>query len=581
MNRRALVAAAAAVSAIAVALAVTGGFVVSVGGVRLSARSPGVAFTVAGLLTLAWVVAATRARAVGSDLRQLTATVERHGRAGAAFVALAAGAAAWSLGTPSSSGADASGYLSQAAMWARLDWRLADVLAASPGWPLAAGATSPLGWRPALEQGWQVPTYAPGLPLLMAVPFALAGNAGAFAVVAVSAAVAVWASAALARVLGGRPAGLVAAALVASSPTMMYQALQPMSDVPVAASWALCWWALASARPGAAGMAAASAVLIRPNLAPLAAVPAAWLLVTRASPSPFGPTRRFAFPVAVAGAIVAVLQWSWYGSPVMSGYGSAGELFALANVVPNLRLYGGWLWEAEPAFVVAAALTTVPAIAAAVRVPRRPTAPGGLNPPSTAWLHGALLLFAFGVACAYLVYAQFERWTYVRFLLPALVVLSAILGALVARLAQRVPSSVRGLLVAGTVAAIVASGVLRAQRLEVFDVADRASRATEAGAALRTLLPGHAVLIAGEQSGSMRHETGRPVLRWEALDAEGLRQALQALEARGLEAWWVLDQWEEAEVRRRFATVRSAALDWPPRVEGGRLMRTRAWRVAD
>lgn len=581
MNRRALAAAAAAASVIAAALAVTGGFVVSVGGVRLSARSPGAAFAVAGLLTVAWAVAAARAREVGFDLRQLTLTIERHGRVASTLIALAAGAAAWWLGTPSSSGADASGYLSQAAMWARLDWRLADVLAASPGWVLAPEATSPLGWRPALEHGWQVPTYAPGLPLLMAVPFALAGNAGAFAVVAVSAAVGVWTSAALARALGGPPAGLVAAALVASSPTMVYQALQPMSDVPVAAAWALCWWALASARPTAAGTAAAVAVLIRPNLAPLAVVPAAWLLVTSPSRSPLGPTVRFTLPVAAAGAIVAVLQWSWYGSPVMSGYGSASELFALANVVPNLQLYGVWLWEAERTFVVAAALTAVFAIAAATRALRWSAAGGGRTMPSTVWLQGALLLFSCGVAGAYLVYAQFERWTYVRFLLPALVVLSAISGALVARAAERVPSALRGLLVAGAVVAIVVTGVLRAQRLEVFDVADRASRATEAAAALRTLLPGHAVLIAGEQSGSMRHETGRPVLRWEELDAEELRHALQALAARGLEPWWVLDQWEEAEVRRRFATIPTAALDWPPQVEGGRLMRTRAWRVTD
>ena len=56
---------------------------------------------------------------------------------------------------------------------------------------------------------------------------------------------------------------------------------------------------------------------------------------------------------------------------------------------------------------------------------------------------------------------------------------------------------------------------------------------------------------------------------------------IETLDARGLEAWWVLDQWEESVVRSRFPDVPEAALDWPPRVEGGPLMRTRAWRIAD
>jgi hypothetical protein len=89
------------------------------------------------------------------------------------------------------------------------------------------------------------------------------------------------------------------------------------------------------------------------------------------------------------------------------------------------------------------------------------------------------------------------------------------------------------------------------------------------------------VLLSGEQSGSMRYATGRPVVRWEALDAASLGATLAVLRSQGLEPWWVLDQFEEALVRARFAGVPEAQLDWPPRVEAGPLMRTRAWRVAD
>ena len=77
----------------------------------------------------------------------------------------------------SASGADASGYLSQAAMWAQPATRVPDPLVTHPGaGPCTPGDTAPLGWKPALEPGWQVPTYAPGLPWLMAVPHAVAGH---------------------------------------------------------------------------------------------------------------------------------------------------------------------------------------------------------------------------------------------------------------------------------------------------------------------------------------------------------------------------------------------------------------------
>jgi hypothetical protein len=192
-----------------------------------------------------------------------------------------------------------------------------------------------------------------------------------------------------------------------------------------------------------------------------------------------------------------------------------------------------------------------------------------------------LVLFASGVVVAYLSYAVFERWTYLRFLLPAMAAAAVLVATLGGRLLTRAPAERRGLIAALVVVAIGAGGCTMARRLGVFQVAALTARAVEAGRQLSAILPRNAVLIAGEQSGSMRHQTGRPVIRWEPLDAERLRLALAALRARQLDPWWVLDQWEESIVRGRFAGVPDAALDWPPQVEGGPLMRTRAWRVVD
>ena len=52
---------------------------------------------------------------------------------------------------------------------------------------------------------------------------------------------------------------------------------------------------------------------------------------------------------------------------------------------------------------------------------------------------------------------------------------------------------------------IALAAVTVARRLDVFEVADVTARALEAGDQLRRLLPPNAVLIAGEQSGSMRY----------------------------------------------------------------------------
>jgi hypothetical protein len=581
VTRRAWLAASIAAGIVSVVLAVSGGFAASVGGVRVSARSWRLSAAIAGAAGLVWLWSAARARAVPADLEALAAGLEARGRQLTTILAGLTIVAALVFSTYSASGADASGYLSQAAMWSHLAARLGDPLVNLPLWPLQPGDTVPLGWRPALERGWQVPTYAPGLPWLMAVPHAVAGTAGAVMVVIVSAGVAVAAVGALAGRLGGGTAALIASSLVATSPTFLYQAFQPMSDVPVTAAWTLCWLLVAKRAPAHAGLAAAVATLIRPNLAPLAAVP--WLVAMSMGDRSGcrGRVMRFAVPVALAGSAIALLQWRWYGSPLTSGYGSAGELFALANVAPNADLYAAWLWEAERAFVLAAIVALACASWGYVGSRRRQVAVNRSDSDRAAAPRVVLglLCFSAGIALAYFAYGVFEVWSYVRFLLPGMAAIAALIGAAVSHPLRRL-GRCHG--VAAIVMITVASsiGLQTARRLGVFQVAEVTSRAREAGEQLSRRQMPAAVLLAGEQSGSMRYATGRPVVRWEALDATSLRAALAALEAHGLDAWWVLDQFEESKVRTQFAGVPEAALDWPPEVETGRVMRTRAWRIA-
>ena len=50
---------------------------------------------------------------------------------------------------------------------------------------------------------------------------------------------------------------------------------------------------------------------------------------------------------------------------------------------------------------------------------------------------------------------------------------------------------------------------------------------------------------------------------------------------RGYDVWIVLDEWEEELFRRKFPASPIGTLDWPPQLEAGTLVRTRAWRLRD
>jgi hypothetical protein len=507
---------------------------------------------------------------VRADVESWSAAIEHASRAWVTLIACAAGGAALAWHSFTTAGADDSGYLSQALLWAQA-WReglagFRDLLRDLPQWPLTPEATAALGWRPGVDADWQVPTYPPGLPLLMAVPMALGGIPLASTVVVVSAGLAVWAAGSLAREAGGPSAGIVASALLAASPIFLFQAFQPMSDVPVTAAWMLCWWHVQAAHPVAAGASAAVAVLIRPNLGPLAIVPLTALL--RASSGRVVSRRgstvlAFAAPVLAAAALIAWLQWRWYGSPLTSGYGDAANLFAWANVAPNAARYTRWLWETQPVLVLAP-------LALAVSTPTGSTA-----------LRWGLALFAAATVGAYLIYGVFDEWSYLRFLLPAIAALAVLTGVAAARLLSLAPSPWRALAAAAGAFAIVMAEIAGALSHGAFSLAQDHGRARLAGAYLAAALPPGSVVVAAQQSGSMRLLTGHPIVRWDLIAGNGLAAAIATLDTYDREVWWVLDEDEVPLVRARFTSSAWAALDWPPRLQAGSTARTMAWRVGD
>ena len=540
----------------AVVLAVSGGFRTTVGGFRISVRSP-LATSIGAFIAGAWwLYLARRDRSAAADLEASWHFLESNSSRLIGGVALIAAIVTASFATRSAAGADASGYLSQAKMWsegfpAHIEL-LPHEFSELDGW-----ITTPLGWRPDDQVGQmnyiagvQVPTYPPGLPLLMAVPHLVAGLNGANAVVIASAAAVVWGT----GMLAGGVAGLIAASLMAFSPVFLYQSFQPMSDVPVTAAWMVCFLLLRGDKPLGlsvlAGVACAAAVLIRPNLAPLAIVP---LFIAK---------HRIAFtvPVAVAGAFLALVQAFWYGSPLQSGYGSAEELFSFNNIAPNASRYFSWLVATAPVLLLAPL--------GFARLRRQP-------------LSRALGIFATLVIFSYLIYGVFEQWSFLRFLLPALAVFAIFAAIELHGWIERWPVSWRLPMFLVLTLGIMAHSLFVARSLETFKLADQVRRVAQVAEFIGGYSAERPVVVSGEQSGAIRYYTMQPIVRWEAATPEALLAAMTAIERSGHSTYIALDAWEEELFRKKFAAIPAVALDWPAAVEAGTTHRTRMWRVAD
>lgn len=548
---------------ILIVVLVTGGFVIDAGPLRFSARRPFPSLLIAAV---AWLAAALHGReAVRAATASLLPALDRHAAALAIVLAAAAAGTGIAYGTYSAAGADAAGYVSQSALIASGRIVRDEPLARQTGWPEATWAFAPLGYRPGPNAGEIVPTYPSGLPLAMAAGRIAAGETGAFLAVPLLSALAVLCTYALGASLHSRIAGLVAAALLATSPIFLFQVVQPMSDVPAAAWWALATLFALSPLPQAgvaAGATAGLAVLTRPNLI-LLAVPIALLMRRRAW--------RFAAGMAPALGVMLLLQWRLYGSPFTSGYGAPQELFVLSNVPANARGYLLRLLTGEtPALCLAAASL------ATLLLARRSTEVVPSARPA------ALIasLVAIAVAASYLPYGVFAEWWYLRFLLPALPLAFVLTGALVVNAAATLPPSTRGMVTAATLVAACAVNVTIAQREQAFNLRRYESRYRTAGEYLRGALPPNAVVFAAQHSASVMHYAQVPIVRWDLLrvDADAAVARLRAL---GRHPVVLVEDWEMADLRARFPESATARVDWTPRADIGTETHVRLFDPAD
>jgi hypothetical protein len=348
----------------------------------------------------------------------------------------------------------------------------------------------------------------------------------------------------LGKRLFGTGTALAASALVACSPVVVFESLVVMADVPAAAMW-MSALAVASGTPRAtlaSGILTGAAILIRPNLLPLALFP--WLMsIARCETARSAATRTGLF---AAGSLPAAWFIAWvnqrlYGSPLSSGYGDLGGAFAVSHAAANLRLYTGWWLESQGAlgFLFLLALWR-----------RRTRAREFL----------VLLGYAICAGLMYVFYLPFDQWWYLRFLIPAVPVVFLLAADAVDWAAHRSPS----LLVAAMAAFAVAAAIHAIAFMDAKDIlGNRVAeqrRYLDGALYVDRTLPPEAVILAMHPSVSVRYYAGRLTMRWDVLDPAWLDRAVSTLRDRGVPVYALIESWEEADFRARFSGQRTVDL---------------------
>lgn len=472
--------------------------------------------------------------------------------------------------------ADAYGYVSQADLIAHGSLRVEQPFVRTLPWPFADWSFAPAGYRPGRERGVIVPTYPPGVPILMAAFERMANRQAVFYVVPLLGGIAVWMTFVLGASVHNELTGVLAALLLATSPSFLIELMAPASDVAATAWWtaALIGVVRGSAIGMAAGgLAASMAVLTRPNLVPLLVVLAAYgvLQVVRARDTErrraMGAVALFVATSLPGCIVVAMLNQQLYGSPFRSGYEPVGALFQWSNVAPNLDRYPRWLLHTQTPFIALGIL-----------------APLLVRPRGRVSL---LMALAAALCASYLFYRPFGRdeWTYLRFLLPAypaLLVCAVIVAFDVTRrlTTSDAPRTIIVTIVACTALAgwqartAMSRGVLEARRVD--------RRYVDVGHYVATMLPTNALCIARLHAGSIRYYAGRLTLYYDWLQPQWLDEAVRELTARGYHPVIVVEADEEPGFRERFAAGNELGrLGWPPMAELSEPVRVRIYDPID
>jgi hypothetical protein len=445
-------------------------------------------------------------------------------------------------------GADSHGYISQADLWLKRTLVIAQPDARKVPWPEGQWTFAPLGYRPAPSRNDIVPVYAPGFPLLLALSKSVAGQCAIGAAVPMLAGLLIAMTFAIGRKTVSEHVGVAAAWLMATSPAFLYMLMSPMSDIPAATFWALAaYGCLSGTRRGAmlGGLAAAVAVLIRPNLVHVGLAMAAWMFVADmrlAGARRLARAVLFAVPLAVGSVAIAALNQYLYGGVTNSGYGSLGGVFNARFVAQNVINYSSWMVQSQTPLAVLGLLALVAPVSSWMKS-RAPIRGRGL-----------LAVMSIAVIVTYLFYANFDAWWYLRFLLPmwfALCVGSAyVLTNGSGRAYNRLGMAI--------LLAVGVYGMWYARDRGVLDLGRNEQRYVRIAHLLRDTTEPNSVIITLQHSGSVRYYGERMTLRYEVLHERWLDASIAWLRDNGFRPYILLDNPEHEPFKAKFARRNTA-----------------------
>jgi hypothetical protein len=444
-------------------------------------------------------------------------------------------------------------------------------------WPEAGKTFTPGGFvNSETNPSASAPVCAPGFSMLLAPLITIGGFDAIFIFTPIAGALLVWFTFIAGRAIAGPIAGAMAAVLIAASPVTLYQVVQPMNDVTTAALWMATFAALVGRRWALAGICCGVALLVRPNLLPLGAVAAIAIgirdrrrgagLFARATSAP-GVTRALIFGASALPFALAVL-WlnnAIYGNPFRTGYGQLDHLFGVSALPVNASRYFRWLVETHTPFPLLA-------FAAPFASARDKRADVGLA-------MGLILATCF----IYFLYTPFDDWTFLRFLLPAIALMTVLasgvcvvgLEGIIRRFGPANRRARYGESLCAVVTAVIALFCVRtADDRLAFDMRFLEQRYRSAGIVVRERLPDYAVVLSVWDSGAVRFHGRKEALSWTGLDPAWLDRSLSWLDAHGHTPFILVESWEEPAFRSRFANHSGIGkLDWPPKYEIDRVVR--------
>jgi hypothetical protein len=463
--------------------------------------------------------------------------------------------------TFSSWATDSGAYISAGRGWARAEVFAPTTLLYWAPWAAGGHTEVPLGHSLGPTRGTFTGGYPLGYPVLLGAAIKMGGPLAAHMVSPLLAGVLAWSAFVLGRRLASPWAGVVAAVLISATPVTLGHVIMPFSDVPAVAFWATSW--VMTLRPGrgaavAAGMSAAFAIMIRPNLVPLALVLAATVAVADRAGVAHQLKRLFLFGAAAALGPLLVL-WSQavlYGHPLQSGYGASLDFFfQLGRVGHNARLYPRLVAELH-SWLAFGGLVFIPL---AVRRMRRGSPEYHVAVVAISALGLILVNYA-----AYLPYLTYEGWYWLRFMLPALLALFVLLGGALDSLRMSLQPRWPWLSVAALSPALVVALVPQ----EYIRAPVGYDRMMLMEGYLREALPPNAVILTFAHGGALSAATDRPIVRLDLIAPDALDRVVADLKRRALRPVYVLDAAIEGGLfSDRFKTSALSRLTWPARAE--------------